>query len=125
MNELARRAEIFRRQILSTQDLHRPTEKTMYGEYIYDKSGLSHYHFLELGPVQVAAEDALAHRPEGAAWFWFENTPTPIEAKDDIVQLTDRWNEWRQEIKRRPETLLVLLQMLSERVPSKEIHKIK
>ncbi len=113
---MSEKVEALRRSILlHGKDFHIQTERTECGEYVPDKSGLQHYHYLQPGRIETAAEDALTHRPiDSPAWFWFNSTFAPIEPGDDAAHLVQRWQEWRSGFQKNPQSLLIRLQMLSE-----------
>lgn len=71
--------------------------KTTFGEFRQDPSGLWHYGILGwAGDVWKAADDALANKPEGTCWFWFNGTPAPMVANDDgAAILVCRWEAVR------------------------------
>ncbi|MDP1719314.1 MAG: hypothetical protein Q8L24_02725 [bacterium] len=74
--------------------------KTKFGEFRQDLSGLWHYGVLcWAGDVWKAAEDALANKPEGVCWFWFNGTPAPMVADDSVAVLVCRWGAVRNAYK--------------------------
>lgn len=61
-----------------------------------DPSGVHHGTYLNReGHVSTAAEVAIATRPVGACWFWFNGTPAPMSGSDTALKLTERWIDWR------------------------------
>ncbi len=83
--------------------------KTGLGQFIQDKSGLWHYqHDAGIGSLASAAANAIEFRPPGAAWFWFNGTPGPLEATDTVGSLAARWDKWRDEWQKNP-TMLALV----------------
>lgn len=66
------------------------------GLYVRDEFDLWHYKHERLGHISAAIADALKHRPEGAAaWFWFNGSPAPLREVDSIQDVHDRWVAWR------------------------------
>ncbi len=68
-------------------------KQTEEGEFVQDDSGLWHYNATSHrnGHVLFWIEDALKHKPEGPAWFWFQGEPAPIVVGDTPETLNDRW----------------------------------
>lgn len=61
-----------------------------------DQSGLFHFRWEVTGTtVEDAAIEAIRNRPKGPAWFWFNDTPTPIYSDDSPDTLVERWRQWR------------------------------
>lgn len=74
----------------------RKTIRTEYGQFSQDYCGIWHYTFESgMGTIYMAAADAIAHRPDGAAWFWFGGTPAHIGPDEDSHMLINRWTYWR------------------------------
>jgi hypothetical protein len=74
---------------------------TTLGCFVRDPCGLWHYHFERVsGTVFTAADDAVANRPDGAAWFWFNDTHAPMHTGDSGDALHTRWQEWRESAQR-------------------------
>jgi hypothetical protein len=67
------------------------------GFYVQDQSGLWHYTGRRIGTDVIdCARDALAHRPEGPAWFWFNGTFAPMVVKKDSPKaLAARLQSWK------------------------------
>jgi hypothetical protein len=71
--------------------------RTLRGGFFTDADSEWHYQQEEAGgTVDMAAQDAIGHRPAGACWFWFNNTPTPLFPTDTTEQLVQRWWKWRE-----------------------------
>jgi hypothetical protein len=68
-----------------------------------DYSGLHHYQFdRALGTVLEAIQEALATRPLGPAWFWFNDTFCPMrpphvgsDPEQEAIDLYNSWSHWR------------------------------
>ena len=72
-------------------------QKTEYGYFAQDVSGLYHYKLQSFaGHITIAAEDAIKHKPKSPAWFWFNDTPAPIKPEDIASVLIERWEIWRR-----------------------------
>lgn len=70
--------------------------KTGHGFYKQDSGRIWHYVVSGECDVEVAAADAIKHRPrDSATWFWFGGTPTEMLDTDDVPQLIKRWEAWR------------------------------
>lgn len=81
-----------------------------------DEAGISHYHPLfHHGPVDRCVKVALRYRPSGPCWFWFNGTFAPMHAGDTADMLCRRWNAYRSDYQRDPESLLGALEQMSER----------
>jgi hypothetical protein len=83
----------------------RPTAKQL-GWYRQDRFGLWHYDPPLGTHIQKALEDAIATRPEGAAWFWFWETFAPIQPNDTVWSLHERWVLLRHVYERDPKELM-------------------
>lgn len=88
--------------------------ETDLGKFVTDASGLAHYVRTSTGVVDMAVRDALKHRPDGPAWFWFMSTPAPIQPNDEESDLLARWGKWRSSFQRNPESILELLEEYSK-----------
>jgi hypothetical protein len=72
-----------------------------------DYSGLYHYRFESaLGTVSEAIQEALATRPLGPAWFWFNDTFCPMQPpnagadpEQEAIDLYSSWSHWRDSYK--------------------------
>jgi hypothetical protein len=92
-------------------------KKTELGNFHQDPSGLWHYNFRSVGLVARAANDAMEHRPEGVAiWFWFNGSPCPMFPTDDRPTLLSRWDKWRTAYQSNPASLLSLLEETSKQI---------
>ncbi|OGZ12495.1 MAG: hypothetical protein A3D67_01695 [Candidatus Lloydbacteria bacterium RIFCSPHIGHO2_02_FULL_51_22] len=101
----------------SSQFVEQPMVKTAHGVFSRDAGGLWHYWLREEPAVSLlsAAEDAVSHRPEGAALFWFSCFPTQILVGDIAESLAKRWDTWRNDFSLNPRNLLSHLLILSAR----------
>lgn len=61
-----------------------------------DPSGGHHWIGYVAGHVSNAAAVALATRPAGTCWFWFNDTPSAIAPNDSVSGLVQRWQDWRE-----------------------------
>ncbi len=79
-----------------------------------DAAGLWHYHFMQgTGTVDLAARDALDNLRNYPAWFWFNDTPCPINEGDTVATLVRRYFHWRKNIQSDPVWLLKALHSLT------------
>ena len=101
----------------SSQFVEQPMVKTAHGVFSRDAGGLWHYWLREAPTVVLlsAAEDAVSHRQEGAALFWFACFPTQILLGDSAESLAKRWDTWRNDFSLNPRNLLSHLLILSAR----------
>jgi hypothetical protein len=90
-------------------------KETEFGNFHQDLSGLWHYEYTDLGHIGRAVSDALKHRPDGAAWFWFNGTPCPIHQDDSHEALRNRWYTWRNSYQENRAALLILLADMSKK----------
>ena len=71
--------------------------KTGHGIYKLDSGRIWHYAVSNGCTVDVAAADAIKHCPrDSAAWFWCGGPPTEMLDKDDVPQLIQRWEKWKE-----------------------------
>lgn len=88
--------------------------ETELGRYLQDPSGLWHYQPRDSVHLSAsAARDALASRPAGPCWFWFDGTFCPIYPKDIPYDLVVRWRQWQERCKETPQALYGLLRTLA------------
>lgn len=96
------------------------TRKTVMGESQQDSSGLWHYHYMEAGgSIESATLDALQYSRNHPTWFWFNDTPCPIQPDDNVMALRGRWSFWRKQIQADPAWLLTQLRDLT---PGRKSH---
>ncbi len=84
--------------------------QTQLGKFRQDPSGLWHYnHGQAMGRIEAVVADALAHKPDAPAWFWFNGTPAGIHPRDTPETLQSRWEEWRTAYQNDPPQFLTCL----------------
>ena len=84
------------------------------GKYTMDNSGLWHYEPNPGESIKGAIKDAIKSKPPVAAWFWFNDTPSPIFVEDSGETLYERWLNWREAIQNNNRALPLAL-LLSTR----------
>jgi len=82
--------------------------------YTKDKAGIYHYQNHNIGQVFTAVGIALRERPNGPAYFWFNDTFCPIVPNDTEESLLVRWEEWRDEYQKGSNFLLKTIRKFSE-----------
>ncbi len=71
--------------------------KTRYASFRRDRNGTWHYNLsrtFRAPDAYGAAADAIRHRPNGAAWFWFNDKCCPMINGDTSATLSTRLFEW-------------------------------
>jgi hypothetical protein len=85
--------------------------RTTAGAFVQDACGLWHYRWMSsaIGWIGDALADALAGRPSGACWFWWNGTFAPMHLGDSPGALHARWNALRDGYQRNPNATLAAL----------------